>query len=178
MANSLSNLFASLTVFAHGAIVVALLGLFIPQFRRWLFGLVRHHGLSLAFAVALASVTGSLVLSEIAHLPPCDLCWYQRIVMYPQVVLLGLALLKKNPTARLQSIIFSSIGAAIAIYHIFLQLGIKEIVPCSTRVLAVPCGQVNFLAFGYVTIPVMALTGFVLLLALMALWRPRETVSA
>lgn len=178
MANSLPNLFAALTVLAHGAIVATLPGLLVPQFRRWLLGVVRHHGLSLAFAVAFASVAGSLVLSEIAHLPPCDLCWYQRVVMYPQVILLGLALLKKNPTVRLQSMIFSSIGAVIAIYHIFLQLGIKEIVPCSTRVLAIPCGQVNFLAFGYVTIPVMALTGFVLLLVLMVLWQSRETGSA
>ncbi len=167
----LPKLIALLVLVAQGLLVIGLLVAATPL-RHRLGALLRQSGVAIAFAVALGSTLGSLVLSEIAHLPPCDLCWYQRMAMYPQVVVLGLALLKKNPTARLQSLIFSGIGAVIAIYHIFLQLGVQGIVPCSTRALAVPCGQVNFIAFGYVTIPVMSLTAFVLII-LALLFKPR-----
>lgn len=168
----LPKLLALLILIAQGVLVVGLLAAATPL-RRRLFTTLRQRGVAIAFVVTLGSMVGSLALSEVAGLAPCDLCWYQRMAMYPQVLVLGLALLKKNPTARLQSLVFSVIGAVIAIYHIFLQLGVQGIVPCSIRALAVPCNQVNFIAFGYVTIPVMSLTAFVLII-LALLFKPRS----
>ena len=67
------------------------------------------------------ATVSSLFLSEIAGFPPCKLCWYQRIFMYPQVIVLGVGYLLNDLKARLMAIILSGIGAAIAIYHILVQ---------------------------------------------------------
>lgn len=128
-----------------------------------------------AFLVTIGAMFGSLYFSEIAKYPPCDLCWYQRILMYPQVVLIGLALMKKNRDVIMQVRILSGLGLIIALYHVYLQSGGTALVPCSaTGSLAVPCGVKNFQEFGFVTIPVMALTGYVLLLIATALHRVEE----
>ena len=49
-------------------------------------------GFILAFIVALVSMCGSLYYSDVLGYEPCKMCWYQRICMYPEVLLLGLAL--------------------------------------------------------------------------------------
>jgi disulfide bond formation protein DsbB len=127
-----------------------------------------------AFLVTVFSMVGSLYLSEVAKYVPCELCWYQRALMYPQVVLLGLALAKKNRDVVMQILVLSGLGACIAIYHIYLQSGGTALVPCSTVALAVPCGVKNFQEFGYVTIPIMSLTGFVMLIIAALLHRQAE----
>ncbi len=130
-----------------------------------------------AFLVTVLSMAGSLYLSEVAKYVPCELCWYQRILMYPQIVLLGLALAKKNRDVVMQIFVLSGLGAIIAIYHVYLQAGGTALVPCSTVALAVPCGVKNFQELGYVTIPIMSLTGFVMLLIAMVLHRRHERLS-
>lgn len=124
-----------------------------------------------AFVISLAAMFGSLYLSEVAKYVPCELCWYQRILMYPQVLLLGLALAKKNRDVATQIIILCALGLAVAIYHVYLQSGGTSLVPCSTTALAVPCGVKNLQEFGYVTIPVMSLTSYTMVLVAMLLHR-------
>lgn len=172
----LPNFFSILTMIGQAVIVLGLLGALVPAVRGWYRSFFGRWGIWVAFLIALGSMLGSLSLSELAQYVPCDLCWYQRIVMYPQVILLGLALFGKNRSARLESLIFSSIGIVLAVYHIMLQLGAPEIVPCSTRALAVPCGQELFRQFGYITIPVMSLTAFVMIfLVIWVSWRANQS---
>lgn len=157
---TVTKFFALLTLIADIAFVLALVTLFIPSVRAWMQSFFRQWYTQIGFLLAFASTAGSLILSEVAGFVPCDLCWYQRILMYPLVILFGLALLKNNAAVRLQAMVFSVIGVCIAIYHILLQQGVTEVIPCSNRAVAVPCGDVLFREYGYITIPVMSLTMF------------------
>ncbi len=133
----------------------------------------RQKALGLAFLVALAAMSGSLFYSEIAGFDPCKLCWYQRILMYPQVLLLGLALWKREgKQIAPYSIFLSSVGALIAGYHYLLQLDLVPSLPCSAVGYSVSCSQRFVLQFGYITIPMMSLTVFLLIIFLM--WAVRK----
>jgi disulfide bond formation protein DsbB len=128
----------------------------------------------LSFIVALIATSGSLFLSEAAHFEPCTLCWYQRIFMYPQVVILGMALWKKKKDMWLYSLSLSVLGAAIALYHYFLQLKPDAFMPCSAVGFSVSCSQNFFTYFGYITIPWMSLSAFLLITVGMLLLRGKK----
>ena len=124
-----------------------------------------RRGMLLAFLVALASVAGSLFYSQIAGFAPCELCWFQRIFMYPEVILLGLALLKKDTGIIDYALSLAIIGGAISLYHnyvYFLNKGLNAY--CQVGAGAVSCIKRYVLEFGYITIPVMALTAFILVI--------------
>lgn len=74
-----------------------------------------------AWGISLIATLGSLYFSEILKFIPCDLCWFQRIFMYPQVVLLGLAAIRKEYGIARYSLALSIIGGAISLYHYALQ---------------------------------------------------------
>jgi disulfide bond formation protein DsbB len=120
-----------------------------------------------SFIIALFATLGSLFYSEILGYEPCKLCWFQRIFIYPQVILLGIALWKKNgSTARYNSIALSAVGAIIAGYHYLLQIGVAPEIPCSALGYSVACSQAFVMSFGYITIPMMALTVFAMIIVL------------
>lgn len=125
-----------------------------------------ENALPFAFLVSLAAAAGSLFFSEIAHFVPCKLCWYQRIAMYPQVLLLGIASVKNDFSIRKYVLPLSLIGAVIAIYHYLLQMSPLPL-PCSDEV--ANCALKQFAYFGYITIPLMSLTAFVLIIIFMLL---------
>ncbi|MGD6818980.1 disulfide oxidoreductase [Metabacillus sp. 84] len=116
-----------------------------------------------AWAAAFVSALGSLYFSEIVGYEPCELCWYQRIFMYPQVIILGIAIAKKNDGIALYSLSLSSIGAAISLYHYGMQkvafLG-DSAVSCGR----VPCTGEYINWLGFITIPLLALTGFTIII--------------
>jgi disulfide bond formation protein DsbB len=116
-----------------------------------------------AAIVALLAMGGSLYFSEIAHYTPCVLCWYQRIAMYPLVLLLGIAAFRRDIGIRIYAIPLAAIGAVISTYHYLLEWGI---VPDSGAcVVGVPCTQVWFRQFGFISLPFLALTAFLLIIA-------------
>ena len=115
-----------------------------------------------ALIVALGSVAGSLFYSEIAHFAPCLLCWWQRVLLYPQAGILLVALLARDERVRKYCVMLSTFGVLVAIYHTYIQFGGSDLIPCSAT--GVSCDKVYFLTYGYVTIPTMALTAFALIL--------------
>lgn len=121
----------------------------------------RENLLFLAFAAALIAMFGSLYFSEIRQYEPCELCWYQRIIMYPFVVLLGIATVRKDYAIAFYTMILSAIGGMISLYHYGLQklTFLADAAPACGRV---PCtGQyINWL--GFITIPFLALTAFII----------------
>jgi Disulfide bond formation protein DsbB len=125
--------------------------------------------LPLAWLVAAVCMAGSLYFSEVAHFVPCRLCWYQRIAMYPLVLLLGIAVLRRDRAIRLYAIPLASIGAAISIYHVQLERFPDQATFCS---LEAPCTIPPVEQFGFVTLAVMALCGFAAIIALLAIARP------
>ncbi|MDY6779257.1 MAG: disulfide bond formation protein B [Halobacteria archaeon] len=106
------------------------------------------------FVVALTATSGSLWFSESMGLVPCELCWFQRIFMYPLVPLLGIAYLKRQNV--LEYVLALSVpGFAVASYHNYLQMTPAK-GSCTS---AVPCSVVQY-SFHGVTIPQMSLTAF------------------
>ena len=160
-----------------GIVALGIVGLAGPKgraLRDKAFGAFRGLELWGAFAVATAATLGSLYLSEIAHLIPCTLCWYQRIAMYPLVIIVGIAAWRRDHGVRIYAAPLATIGAVIAAYHRLIQafpdLGGSA---CST---GVPCTAAYFTELGFVTIPTMALSGFLLVIAL--LWVDRANSAS
>jgi disulfide bond formation protein DsbB len=121
--------------------------------------------LFLAGFVALFCMMASLYLSDVAHFIPCKLCWYQRIIMYPLAFLLLFAGFRSDFGIRVYGLALSGFGAFISIYHYQLQLNPDQHSPfCS----AFESCTVQFLnVFDFMSIPLMALMGFVFIFALL-----------
>jgi disulfide bond formation protein DsbB len=134
---------------------------------RWLRDMVDGASLALAALVGLVATLGSLYLSEIAHFPPCQLCWYQRLAMYPLPVILGIAAWRRDFGIRPYAIALAAIGSAISIYHYQLErFPDQSSLSCSVDV---PCTTVWIWRFHYISIPFMALSGFALIVTLLLL---------
>ena len=114
-----------------------------------------------AWAVALVAMAGSLFYSEVLGYEPCEFCWYQRILMYPLVLIYGVAIVKKNSDIALPGVILSGIGIFVSTYHYLLQQipGLSGNNACG----AVPCSSQYVNYFGFVTIPFLAGTAFVMI---------------
>ena len=137
--------------------------------RRRLHGL-RAVALRMAFSVAAVSTAGSLWFSEVGGFPPCELCWYQRIAMYPLVVILGAAAWRGDPDPRWRVLPMSVTGLGLSAYHYQLQLYPDQGSSCDV---AAPCTQQWVDEFGFVSIPFMAFCGFVAVTVLvLAVGRP------
>jgi len=165
--SSVNQALSLLTIAAQILIVVFLIAFLLGKNQRskiisWL----GPKAMTFSLVVALAATLGSLFYSEIAGFEPCKLCWFQRILMYPQVILLGLALWRRKKDIGDYIIALSVIGAVIAGYHYLLQRGAVPALPCSAVGYSASCSQVFVMSFGYVTIPLMAFTAFILILML------------
>lgn len=159
------------------AVVLAVGGRFVPALRR--LGAAVHRevapqALALAAVVALVSTLGSLYLSEVAHYPPCRMCWFQRIAMYPLVVVLGVAAVRRDLGARASAAILAVLGAGASTYHLLLER-FPSLEASSSCDPANPCSIRWVDRFGYLTIPGMALSGFALILVLLAAARHDPT---
>lgn len=162
-------LFSTLTVIGQIIILVTLGVMAISWTQKKshkLLKFLNQNAILFAFIVALVSMSGSLTYSELVGYTPCELCWFQRILMYPQVLILGIAFLIKDKNAYLYSIGLSVLGIIIATYHYLLQLGFAPAI-CSAVGSAVSCAQTPFFGFGYITIPMMSLTAFSMILVFM-----------
>lgn len=120
-----------------------------------------------AWLIAIVAMAGSLYFSQVLHLPPCLLCWYQRICMYPLVFIIGIGLLRNDKSVPVYILPLSLIGLGIAIYHVLLYYGIipESLAPCS---LGVSCTTKQIEWFGFVTIPLLSLLAFLKISSLSA----------
>jgi disulfide bond formation protein DsbB len=126
----------------------------------------QQYGPYLALAPALTAMLGSLYYSEIAGFVPCTLCWYQRILMYPLTLIILVGIFKQDEYLPDYVLPFSVIGMGISTYHYLVELGVLDH-PAACAV-GIPCNVrwVNY--FGFVTIPFMALTAFMMITVIMA----------
>lgn len=163
--------FASSVNFVSGLGTVLMQVAVVLLAAAWLFGLavpdaVQRRALPAAFAVALLALLGSLTYSELIGYAPCKLCWVQRIFMFPEALLLGMALWgrHKGSVALIDaSLILALLGGAFALYHSFIQYGILPEGSCVASGASVSCAERFVFEFGYITIPLMALTSFLLI---------------
>lgn len=139
--------------------------LFYNKKQNFLSNFFGQHGLVLAFLVAFISTLGSLFYSEIVGFVPCVLCWYQRALMYPQVLLLSLPIMFKNGKKIINySIVLSAMGLLLSGYHYLLQFNIIDGLPCPAVGYSVSCSKLFIIGLGYVTIPLMSFTAFLMII--------------
>ena len=133
----------------------------------WLRHAVWGYELWIAFVIAALATGGSLFLSEVAGFVPCELCWYQRICMYPLSILTLFAAYHADYRLARYLLPFPVVGAGVSIFHLLVE----------NHAIATPSGcqigagctvkWINY--FGYMTIPTLALTAFLLLIGFLAL---------
>lgn len=175
-ANTLTTYFALLVVVSNVAVVAAL-GLWVggrfspavaeagARVRDSLSG----SALFLAWSVAAVSMAGSLYYSEVVHIPPCTLCWYQRIAMYPLAIILGIAALKKDVRVRIYGLPLALAGTVVAVYHYQLErFPTQTSIACA---LDTPCSTTTIWKFHYISFPFMAISGFLLIAVLLLVAR-------
>jgi disulfide bond formation protein DsbB len=121
-----------------------------------------------AFAVTAIATAGSLFFSEIAGFVPCELCWYQRICMYPLSILTLFGALTDDRRIARYLLPFPVVGAGVSVYHLLVENGVVE-QQQACLVTAGGCATKWINEFGYMTIPTLALTGFALAFAFLLL---------
>ncbi|QIH76032.1 disulfide bond formation protein B [Macrococcoides canis] len=126
--------------------------------------------LYVAWLVSIIATLGSLYFSEIQSFIPCELCWYQRILMYPLVLILGIATFQNDKSVKKYVLPISIIGSSISLFHYLEQKvpGFAEIKPCAN---GVPCSTEYINWLGFITIPFLALIAFSLVSVCMLLVR-------
>lgn len=125
-----------------------------------------------AFAAAAIATAGSLYYSEVAGFAPCELCWYQRITMYPLTVVLGVAAAVRDHRVWRTALPLSIVGAGLAGYHYLLQQ--FPDLSSGTCSADVPCTAAYVWKFEFVSIPFMALTLFLAITGLVLVDRSRS----
>jgi disulfide bond formation protein DsbB len=127
---------------------------------------IQRNSLYFAWFVALVAMGGSLFFSNVLGYPPCVLCWYQRIAMYPLVFILGVAILYKDTKIYRYVLPLTLVGGAISVFHNLLYW---KIIPDALALCAagVSCTTKFIEWFGFVTIPFLAFVAFVLITILM-----------
>lgn len=118
-----------------------------------------QNSIAFVLVISASAMMGSLTLSEVLGFAPCQLCWYQRISMYPVAVISFIALIT-NDKIKKYVLTLSVIGMLVSIYHVLLQM-FPTILECNDE--TAKCSAVQFAQFGYITIPVMSLTAFLLI---------------
>lgn len=127
----------------------------------------------ITWIIALLSVVGSLFFSEVMQLPPCVLCWYARIAMYPLVLIIGIGIVLRDRRMKIYAMAFAMIGLLIAIYHNLLYYGFipESLTPCTE---GVPCNAVQIEWLGFITIPLMGLGAFAVITLCLLIYKPKE----
>ena len=132
--------------------------------------LVTKYILYLALVQSIIATLGSLYFSEIMKLPPCVLCWYQRILMYPLVIIISVGILRRDKGLPLYVLPMSILGWVIALYHNLLYYKIlpEAAAPCT---MGVSCTTKQIEWFGFVTIPLLSFIAFTVITICMFLYR-------
>ncbi|SFJ81669.1 disulfide bond formation protein DsbB [Halobacillus dabanensis] len=130
----------------------------------------KSYHLYFAWLISVIATLGSLYFSDIKGFIPCELCWYQRIFMYPLSILLGIATFFNERQIIKYTLPLSIIGGGISLFHYLEQKvpGFAAIKPCTQ---GVPCTAEYINWFGFITIPFLALTAFILITGILWLGR-------
>jgi disulfide bond formation protein DsbB len=126
----------------------------------------------ICWIVASVSTLGSLFFSEIMELPPCALCWYQRVFMFPLVIILLVGLFPFDKSIIKYALPLAIAGWGFAFYHYLLYSGFipESIQPCSQ---GVSCSETYLDLFGFLTIPMLSLISFSIIIGLLLILRRR-----
>lgn len=126
----------------------------------------------LCWLIAAGSMLGALFLGEVMGLPPCVLCWWQRIAMFPLVLILPAGMFPLDRNVLRYALPLALVGWSFALFHVLLVAGVipERVQPCSR---GVSCKEVQIEWFGFVTIPMLSLLAFSLIVGLLLLAKHR-----
>lgn len=165
-------LWSALSVVAEllsALLIVGLVAKRAPSLLSAFLSFAARKAIFIAFIASLLATIGSLIYSDVIGYEPCKLCWYQRIFMYPLVLIFGMALWKKHGWIKPYGILLSGIGAFIAAFHYLGQIGWNPLgLECLAIGYSTSCAKNFVLEFGYITIPLMAFSAFALIA--LSLW--------
>lgn len=131
-----------------------------------IFSSIVKYSLPLGFTISAVGLFLTLYYSDVLGYVPCGLCWIQRIFLYPQVALFGLALLKKDMDIFFYTKWLSVFGLIVSLYHNYIQLGYNPLIPCPVTAVFADCAVPPFIEFGFVTFPGMAVVLFTFIILL------------
>jgi len=125
-----------------------------------------------AWLIAAVSTLGSLFFSEVMELIPCELCWYQRIFLFPLAIILLIGLFPLDKKVVNYALPLAIIGLLFTVYHCLLFFGVipENLQPCSQ---GVSCTDDNMELFGFLPIPLLALIAFLMIIILLLKTRTR-----
>lgn len=160
----------NLTLLSHLVFLISLVMFFVNKsFKEIVLSFINKYVLLVTFIISLSAVLGSLIYSNLAGFPPCELCWIQRIFMYPQALISFIALIRKDKSVIQYLFPLSILGGLIAFYHSITHFGLGDSLLECTSALG-DCGKLYVFEYGYITIPLMSLTMFVYLFAVYLLY--------
>ncbi len=168
----------TLTLISHIVFVIGILAFLLnAEFRRKLYLFVNQYVLYILFVIVLGALAGSFTQSLIIGFPPCELCWTQRLMLFPQALVLLWAILKKKDNDISQFLaVFSVIGLIVSLYQSLVQWGIGgSLLGCTS--VGGDCAKVYVMEYGYITIPLMSFTIFVYLIATSLIYHTSKNVS-
>lgn len=124
------------------------------------------------WVLAAVATLGSLFFSEVMGLKPCVLCWYQRIFMYPLVVILLVGMFPLDKSVVRYALPLAVIGWLFAVYHYLLYSGYipESMQPCDKDA---SCAEINLELFGFITIPMLSILSYTAIIALLVMIRSR-----
>lgn len=119
-----------------------------------------------AWLVVTAATLGALFMSEVMEVPTCVLCWWQRIFMFPLVLVLPMGLFPYDPRVVRFAAPLAAGGWLVALWHTLLLAGIvpERAAPCRQ---GVPCSEPQLAWLGFIDIPHLSLAAFTVLIALL-----------
>ncbi len=162
------NFLLALGVLFMQVATVVLLVLFFFKKDSPILSILGKYGIHIVFLLTLSGVSFSLLYSEIFGFVPCGLCWLQRVALYPQLLLAGIALIKKQGFIISDYLISLSVfGAVVALYQHYLQMGGTEVVGCPAVGAGADCAKRILFEFGYITFPLMSFTIFAFIIVIM-----------
>ena len=165
--DSLNYYLSLLTLIGLAVVVVWILLLLVQHFAKKdirLLRIINSYALPTGFLISAVATFLSLFYEFGIYYAPCELCWIQRIFLYPLTVLFAVAWWKKDTAVTLYTGWLSLLGLLAATYHHFLQIGFDLYKPCSTALFAADCAKPSFIEFGFVSFPFMAIVTFSFLL--------------
>lgn len=174
--SAIYNLIVGISVIAMQAIIVILLVAILAKHRP-LLNWIAEKKTHLLFAISAGALIGSLIYSNVIGFSACYLCWIQRGLMLPIAVITAIGVLKKIASKTIVRIclVFIAAGVVVATYHTLIQNGIGEGSSICQALGGISCTQLYVNQFGYITIPVMSLTVFVLLAIIALVKKPKQT---
>lgn len=169
--NTLSSI-GTILLFVFSIVAVLLL---VTKKQHWVLSLISKNAILLSLLIGGLGVIGSLTYSNIIGYQPCNLCWWQRIFIYPSAILFLIAYTKKDSTVFRYTNPLLLVGLLFSLYHNYIYYTGYSPLPCGT---GVSCTQRFVFEFGFVTIPLMALSIFISLLSISLITKKFSTTTA